>query len=255
MTEQTVQSGRFTSAKKDYDWAIAILGAIVSTPPVIAFIQKGFHIELHWALSNFVHYYQALFTPIIDAMQWPIRNGLKYVGVDIVIPQWIKDVHAISFVLAGIFVRGWASKIGRRRLEMRLRRESEREFSYLEGGALAEKMRWRRFNGLLVHSFKMTGLALLLGLTGLGLIAWILVPVGAFLLVLVVTFLNMNSDTRRESNWPHVRHRFKKRMKEEWATVASFGAGILDVMRTAVATAIAVAVFYLSNAILPPLGF
>jgi hypothetical protein len=133
----TAQNGRVASAKKDYEWAVAILGAIVSTPPVIALIQKGFHVELNWRFSEFIHYYQLVFTPVIDLVQWPVRFVLQLLRIDIVIPQWLKDLHAISFVLAGIFVRGWASKIGRFRLESRLKFESERDFADMDERALA----------------------------------------------------------------------------------------------------------------------
>lgn len=102
----------FNQAKRDFGWATAVLGGLLSAPMVISLVQQGFHVDLNWGFAHFVEFYRGFVHPIVDVIQWPLRVVMGWMQIDR-FPLWLKDLHSLSFVGAAIFVR--AGNMARRK--------------------------------------------------------------------------------------------------------------------------------------------
>ena len=91
--------------KREFDGVMWVLGSLVAAPSMISVVQHAFDIGLQGAFLESVAHYRRLATPVIDLVQLPISALLHLIGVSWDIPQWCKDLHALSFVGAGIFAR------------------------------------------------------------------------------------------------------------------------------------------------------
>src|SRR5262245_27824863 len=91
--------------REHYRWAEKLLGALVSAPAIVGLVQHGTNIKLNWGFYHFLSFYRSIATPLIDFVEWPLREGIALLHLYFQIPVWLKDLHTISFVLAAIFVR------------------------------------------------------------------------------------------------------------------------------------------------------
>lgn len=93
-------------AKREFDGVMLVLGALFAAPTLISLIQHIAQVGLHWYFADFVDFYRALVTPLIDLIQAPIRWLLAAFGIDWTIPRWVKDLHTLSFLGTGFLMRG-----------------------------------------------------------------------------------------------------------------------------------------------------
>jgi hypothetical protein len=114
--------------------------------------------------------------PAIDFVQTPLRGLLEWLKVDWTIPQWMKDLHALSFVMAGIYVRSWGTLAeSKHRLSKRLYGHSDDDFDVrVESDRLVrtERVKSPPTNPLFTF-FERLVAGVLLGFTCLAFFAWI----------------------------------------------------------------------------------
>ena len=230
------RSRRIPGIREQAEWAFTVLGCIVSASAIINLIQSGFAITLSWGFSHFVEYYRQIVTPIVDVIQWPIRAMLSALHVEWTIPQWIKDAHALSFTLAGLYIRGWRrgdrDELEAAHIEKWIARNNP-DSMVLSDIAVLERARSRKVS----FSNRVTGaawaivLAFWYGLTGLILVRWIS-ALAEYATVSVKPVYAKGEASHRTI----IRARFGRLM------VATIG------------SAAAVILFYIGNAITPQLG-
>ncbi len=71
----------------------------------ISLLQHGLNIHLSWGFANFVEFYRGAVGPVLDILLWPVRALLRWFHVQWIIPQWAKDLWALSFLGANVFWR------------------------------------------------------------------------------------------------------------------------------------------------------
>jgi hypothetical protein len=107
--KKVATTGGLYQAKKDYDWVTALLGGCFTAPAIISLIQHGLQIELNWGFWHFVNFYRSFVTPIVDFIQFPLRQILAWWHIAWPIPQWLKDLHALSFVGVAVWIRAMST--------------------------------------------------------------------------------------------------------------------------------------------------
>lgn len=98
----------------DFAWAMATLGALFTAAAVVSLIQSNFRIQLHWGLSHLLAFYRDMLDPVMEVLLFPVRTYLDVIGVEWTIPRWAVDAWTLSFVAAGLYVRGQREFFGRR---------------------------------------------------------------------------------------------------------------------------------------------
>jgi hypothetical protein len=92
-------------AKSDYRFWMALLGALLSAPPIISLIQKSFQVELVPALLEALQFYRRLYYPVIEAAQYvlslvPWLNFYELIYSGFMSRATYKDLAALSCVSA-----------------------------------------------------------------------------------------------------------------------------------------------------------
>jgi hypothetical protein len=85
--------------------AMWLLGVLVTSASIISLIQHGFSIKLSPILDEIVVYYRALVAPLFSLLYSPIEAVIRWLALDWHLPQWLRDLHTLSFIGAGIYVR------------------------------------------------------------------------------------------------------------------------------------------------------
>lgn len=253
-------------ARRDYAWAMVTLGALFSTPALISLIQHGFNIHLNWGFSHLVEFYRGFITPIIDMVESPVRWLLDWQRVEWVIPQWLKDLHALSFIAAGLAARGWGfGAFGSAGLPAKQSAEQSRDFlkNELESPTstvprdqlvqgIAHFRRRTSFSWSAYESIFVILRTVALGASFVGLLFWTVVPWSLGAAVYYRLAHGPFGRVRREDLLKTGR-RTKGSMGWMWVRV--FWVRFANLFVAALATAVAVCVFYVANALLPQLGF
>ncbi len=211
--------------KSEFSAAMSVLGGVFAASTIIHLIQQGWSIQLNWGFSHFVEFYRSAMLPFVDLVQMPFRWALGALNVHIVVPLWLKDLHTLSFVLAGVYVRGWRSDV-------------EAMADHILPPDLREE-----FLPALSNPFERLATALFLGFTGLSYVFWT-VAMGQALV------------SRSEAYWMREREKrtlnsrsAKALMRDELVRLR-----FRRLVNTASVAVLAVAAFYISNAVVPQLN-
>jgi hypothetical protein len=94
------------NAKREFDIVMMLLGALFAVPTIVSLIQHVLDVGLNWYFADFIEFYRRIITPAVDFVQAPIRWLIDALHIRWVIPVWFKDLHALSFIGAGIMTRG-----------------------------------------------------------------------------------------------------------------------------------------------------
>jgi hypothetical protein len=92
-------------AKSEYKFWMALLGALLSAPPIISLIQKSLQIELVPSLREALVFYRKLYYPVIDAAQYvlslfPWLDLYALLYASFMSREVYKDLAALSCVSA-----------------------------------------------------------------------------------------------------------------------------------------------------------
>jgi hypothetical protein len=85
--------------RKTFDWTFALLGGLFTAPSVISLLQRSFTLSLAENFADFVAFYRGLTTPLFSVLYFPFQ------WLDI--PAWVGDLHVLSFVGMGVWLRGY----------------------------------------------------------------------------------------------------------------------------------------------------
>lgn len=96
----------------EIDLVEAVIGVFIAGPILTSLVQDVFSLDLYAVFECVVALYRSLITPVIAWIQSPLVALLDALNVDWTIPQWFRDLHALSFALGGIEARAlaWASR-------------------------------------------------------------------------------------------------------------------------------------------------
>lgn len=75
-------------------WFYALLGSIFSAFAIVSLMVRIFDIGLAPVMQQTLNYYRELVHPIAEVL----LDGLRWVWPDLILPEWVKDLYAISFV-------------------------------------------------------------------------------------------------------------------------------------------------------------
>jgi hypothetical protein len=234
--------GELSRGRRDFSFAMSALGVIFAASTAVNLIQHGFNIHLNWGFVHFLAFYREATLPLVNVIQWPARAIFEALHLNITIPGWIKDLHILSFVLGGLYVRGWS-------IEAKARAQQELE-SADEPGGIAGRGRLeitRRLarttpGDMLVQ----TAAAFMIGLLGVSYLLW---------LNSLATVLVTRSD-RYWRAWDEGTNFFDpgtRRGRELMARHKLLRYRFRNLVRLTAMVALAVALFYVGNALLPQL--
>lgn len=238
---------RLKSFRADISFVSTMLGALFAAATLIHLIQTGWNVHLNWGFAHFVEFYRRALIPIVDTIQWPLRAALAALHFDLHIPQYVKDLHALGFVLAGIYVRAWVSdEKAKAQLTIATASEPLDMASELPERAAA---RWRR--KMAERAVRMTWAdyavqtmyAIVLGATALSYAFW-------------VATLGYVAFTRSEKQWEKIGPSFFEDGPDSYDRyerhrLARFR--FRKLLQLTAATVVAVILFYVGNALAPQL--
>jgi hypothetical protein len=243
---------RFGEAREHFNWTMAILGAIFALPTIVSLVQRGFDIHLNWGFVHFVEFYRAVAMPVVSMVEAPIRMVFGLLHLSWEIPQWALDLHTLSFVLAAIYVRGWGEQREAKVKAMRALSDELAAESFV-GRNFWELFKWEEldyFNASprVLTMLWRTAIALVMGFTGLGILA--------FIQTIAMGALHGRSQAlarlRDPASRPDGQTQIGATADYLWAEVEAYR--YMAFVRVLTATACAVIVFYIGNAIAPQLA-
>jgi hypothetical protein len=86
----------------DLFWFYALLGSILSALAIISLTQKVLDVGLVPVMQEIVDYYRHTVHPIMHVM----LGWVRWLFSDWVLPEWFKDLYALSFLGGFSFARG-----------------------------------------------------------------------------------------------------------------------------------------------------
>jgi hypothetical protein len=230
-------------ARQDLSFATSAIGVTFAAATAINLIQHGFNIHLNWGFAHFLAFYRDALFPLINVIQWPVRAILEALDLKITVPAWLKDLHILSFVLGGLYVRGWS-------IEARARAQQELETAEEPGGVagrgrleITRRAARMTFSDMLLQTVK----AFVIGLFGASYPLW-LHSLGAVLVT--------RSD-RYWREWDEGTNFFDpatRRGREQMARHKLLRYRFRNLVRLTAMVALAVAIFYIANALVPQLS-